>query len=150
MTWAMIFKVIRKIHASGNSYRMNSLTQKPYETNKNHCGSTNTGRNDICHVDHDVTFSFKVMREGHANGDSWNEFPDLKSLRNNKKNHRGRTNTSRDNRSYVDHDVTFSSRSGVNACVKDTQSAIVRMYLSTWLPCETEVKSSLQFTHSDI
>ena len=64
--------------------RMNSLTHKPYET-KNHCGSTNTGRNDICHVDHDVTFSLKFKGDGQANGDSWNEFPDLKSLRNNKK-----------------------------------------------------------------
>ena len=35
--------------------------------------------------DHDVTFSFKVKREGHANSDSWNEFPDLQFLRNNKK-----------------------------------------------------------------
>ena len=25
------------------------------------------------------------MHEGHANGDSWKEFPDLKSLRNNAK-----------------------------------------------------------------
>ena len=36
-------------------------------------------------VDHDVNFSFKVTREGYANGDSWNEFHDLKSLRDNKK-----------------------------------------------------------------
>ena len=64
--------------------RMNSLTQKPYKTKKL-CGSTNTGRNGICHVYHDMTFSSKVKREGHANGDSWNEFPDLKSSRNNKK-----------------------------------------------------------------
>ena len=61
-----------------------TLTPKTLRNKKNHCGSTNTGRNDICHVDHDVTFTFKVKREGHANGDSWNEFPDLKSLRNNK------------------------------------------------------------------
>ena len=64
---------------------MNSLTKKTLQNKKNICGSTNTGRNDICHVDHDVTFSFKVKRKGHANGDSWNEFPDLKSLRNNTK-----------------------------------------------------------------
>ena len=62
----------------------------------------------ICHVDHNVTFSFKVKREGHASGDSWNEFSDLKSLQNNNKNHRGRTNTSRDNKGHVDHDVIFS------------------------------------------
>ena len=89
---------------------MNSLTQKPYKTKQNHCDSTNTGRNDICHVDHDVTFCFKVKRESYANGDSWNEFPDLKSLRNNKNNHRGRTNTSRDNKGQVDHDLTSSFR----------------------------------------
>ena len=65
--------------------KMNSLTQKPYETKQNRCGSTSTGRNDICHVDHDVTFSFKIKREGHANGDSWNEFPDLKSIQNKNK-----------------------------------------------------------------
>ena len=65
--------------------RINSLTQKSYKTKENLCSSTNTARNDICHVDHDVTFSFKVMHEGHANGDSWNEFSDLKSLRNNTK-----------------------------------------------------------------
>ena len=64
---------------------MNSLTQKPYGTKKNQCGSTNTDRNDIYQVDHDVTFTFKVKREGHANGDSWNELPHLKSLRKNKK-----------------------------------------------------------------
>ena len=58
-------------------------------------------------LDHDKAFSFKVKREGHANGDSWNEFPDLKPLHNNK-NHRGRTNTNRDNKGHVDHDVTFS------------------------------------------
>ena len=54
-----------------------------------------------------MTFSFKVTREGHENSDSWNEFRDLKTLRNNK-NHRGRTNTSRDNKSLVDHDMSFS------------------------------------------
>ena len=58
------------------------------------------------HVEHDGTFSFKVKHGGHANGDSWNEFPDLKSLRNNQTI--GRTNTSRDNKDHVDHDVTFS------------------------------------------
>ena len=88
--------------------RMNSLIQKPYETKTNHCGSTNTGRNDIRHLDHDVTFSFKVKHGGHANGDSWNEYPDLKSLRKQQNNHRGRTNTSRDNKDHVHHDVTFS------------------------------------------
>ena len=66
--------------------RMNSLNQKPYETKKNnHLGRTNTSRNNKSHVDRDVTFSFKVTRDGHANGDSWNEFRDLKTSRNNKK-----------------------------------------------------------------
>ena len=68
--------------------RMNFLTQKPLRNKKNHRDSSNTDRNDICHVDHDVTFSFKVKREGHANGNSWKDFPDLKSLRNNKQSSR--------------------------------------------------------------
>ena len=64
--------------------RMNSLNQKPYETKKNnHLGRTNTSRNNKSHVDRYVTFSFKVKRDGHANGDSWNEFRDLKTSRNN-------------------------------------------------------------------
>ena len=61
--------------------RMNALIQKPYETKKIIAVAQIPGRNDICHVDHDVAFSFKVKHGGHANGDSWN---DLKSLRNNK------------------------------------------------------------------
>ena len=65
--------------------RMNSSTHKPYETKKNHRSKTNTSRNDISHVDHDVTFSFNVKHEGYANEDSWNELRDLKTLRNNKK-----------------------------------------------------------------
>ena len=36
-------------------------------------------------VDHNVTFSFKVTREGHAFGNSWNDFFDLKNLGNKKK-----------------------------------------------------------------
>ena len=55
-----------------------------------------------------MTFSFKVTREGHANGNSWNEFRDLKTLRNKTKIQCGRTNTSRDNKRHVDHDVTSS------------------------------------------
>ena len=59
---------------------MNALNQKPYEEINNHLGRTNTSRNNKSHVyrDRDVTFSFKVTRDGHANGDSWNEFRDLK------------------------------------------------------------------------
>ena len=63
--------------------RMNFLNQKPYETKKNHLGRTNTSRNNKSHVNRDVTFNFKVTRDGHANGDSWNEFRDLKTSRNN-------------------------------------------------------------------
>ena len=55
-----------------------------------------------------MTFSFKVTREDHANGNSWNEFRDLKTLRKQKKIQWGRTNTNRDNKSQVDHDVTSS------------------------------------------
>ena len=64
--------------------RMNALNQNPYGAKNNHLGRTNTSRNNKSHVyrDRDVTFSFKVMRDGHANGDSWNEFRDLKALRN--------------------------------------------------------------------
>ena len=67
-----------------------------------------TSRDKKSHVDHDVTFSFKVTREGHVIGNSWNDFLDLKNLGNNKKIQCGRTNTSRDNKSHVDHDLTSS------------------------------------------
>ena len=50
--------------------RINSLHQKPYEQKNNHLGWRNTSRNNKSHVDCDVTFSFKVTRDGHANGDS--------------------------------------------------------------------------------
>ena len=81
MTCPSVFKVKRKNHAIGNSnVRMNSLNQKPYETkNNNHLGRTNASRNNKNHVDRDVTLSFKVTRDDHANGDSWNEFRDLKT-----------------------------------------------------------------------
>ena len=36
-------------------------------------------------VDHNVTFSFKVTRKGHAYGSSWNDFFDLKNIGNKKK-----------------------------------------------------------------
>ena len=39
-----------------------------------HRGRANTSRNNKSHVDHDVTFSFKVTRESHAIGNSWNDF----------------------------------------------------------------------------
>ena len=87
---------------------MNFLIQKPYENKKHHCGSTNTGRNDICHVDHDATFSFKVKHGGHANGDSWIEFPDIKSLRNNKTIIAVGQIQAEITKIPVDHDVTFS------------------------------------------
>ena len=64
--------------------RMNSLNQKPYQTKKNnHLGRTNTSRNNKSHVNRDVTFNFKVTRDGHVNGNNWNEFRDLKTSRNN-------------------------------------------------------------------
>ena len=54
----------------------------------------NTSRNNKSHVDHDVTFSFKIRREGHAIGNSWNDFSDLKNL-GNKKDHFYSTTTTR-------------------------------------------------------
>ena len=39
----------------------------------------------LSHDDHDVTFNFKVKHEGHINNDRWNEFRDLKAIRNNNK-----------------------------------------------------------------
>ena len=41
-------------------------------------------------------------------------------------------------------------RSVSRSRVKITQTAIVRMHLLTWIMCEKWVKSSLQFTYSDI
>ena len=32
-----------------------------------------------------MTYSFKVTRKGHVIGNSWNDFPDLKNIRNKKK-----------------------------------------------------------------
>ena len=63
---------------------MNSLTQKPDETKKV-IAVGQIQAEMICHADHDVTSSFKVKRESHTNCDSRNEFPDLKTLRNNNK-----------------------------------------------------------------
>ena len=53
---------------------LNSLTRKPNKTKTNLRGGTHTSRNNISYVNHDVISSFKVKREGNANGDSWNEF----------------------------------------------------------------------------
>ena len=64
---------------------MNFLTGKSYETKKIQRSRTNTSKNNKSHVDHDVTFSFKVTREGHAIDNSLNEFRDLITLRNKKK-----------------------------------------------------------------
>ena len=44
----------------------------------------NISRDEKVHVDHNVTFSFKVTREGHAIGNSWIDFFDLKNLGNKK------------------------------------------------------------------
>ena len=91
--------------------RMNSLNQKPYETKKNnHLGKTNTSRNNKSHVDRDVTFSFKVTRDSHANGDSWNEFRDLKTSRNNIKIIAVEYIQAEIKKSHVDHNVTFGSK----------------------------------------
>ena len=65
--------------------RMNSMSRKLYETQKYQISKTNTSRNNMSHIDHDATFSFKVKHDSHTNGDSWNEFRDLKTLRNNNK-----------------------------------------------------------------
>ena len=145
MTWLWVSRSYVRVTRVA-IVRMNSLTQKPYWTNKNHCGSTNTGRNDICHVDHDVMMWHSVS----VNRDSWNEFPDLKSLRNNKKIIAVWQNTSRDNKGHVTIRWPSVPGSRVNACVMVSLSAIVRMFFSTWIPCETEVKSLLQFFYSDI
>ena len=67
---------------------------------------TNTSRNNKIHVDRDVTFSFKVTRNGHANGDS--EFWDLKSSRNNIKIIAVGYIKAEIKKSQVDHNVTFS------------------------------------------
>ena len=62
--------------------RMNALNQNPYEAKT--IISVGQIQAEITKVTYTVTvtFSFKVMRDGHANGDSWNEFRDLKALRN--------------------------------------------------------------------
>ena len=90
----------------------------------NHLGRTNTSRNNKSHIDRNVTFSFKVTHDGHANGDSWNEFRDLKTSRNNIK----RTNTNRDEKNHVDH-ITWPSVP--RSRVKVTQLAIVGMTFLT-------------------
>ena len=41
-------------------------------------------RYNISHVDHDVTFSFNVLRESHAIDNSWNDFLDLNNVGNKK------------------------------------------------------------------
>ena len=69
---------------------MNFLNQKPYEAINNHLGRTNASRNSKSHV----TFSFKVTRESHAIGNSWNDFFDLKNLGNKKVHHSSTTTTS--------------------------------------------------------
>ena len=46
------------------------------------------------HVDHDLTFGFKVTRKIHAIGNSWNDFRDLNNIRN-KKVDRSSTTTTR-------------------------------------------------------
>ena len=53
-----------------------------------------------------MTFSFKVTRDGHANCDSWNEFRDLKTSRNNIKIIAVRYIQAEIKK--VDHNVTFS------------------------------------------
>ena len=45
---------------------------------KNHRCGTHTSQKNKRHVDHDVTFSFKVKCECQAKDDSWNEFRELK------------------------------------------------------------------------
>ena len=53
----------------------------------------NTSRDEKDHEDHNVTFSFKVTREGHEIGNSWNDLFDLKHLGNQKVHHSSITTT---------------------------------------------------------
>ena len=56
----------------------------------------NTSEDEKSHVDHNVTSSFKVTREGHAIGNSWNDFLWPKKPRKQKKNvHHSSTTTTR-------------------------------------------------------
>ena len=62
----------------------------------------------LSHVDHDGTLRFKVTRNGHANGNSKNEFLDLKSDKTKKYCGRTHIQVPRNNKCHVDHDVTMS------------------------------------------
>ena len=84
---------------------MNSLMWKHDESEKDYCGRTNTSKNKKkSRIDHGVIFSFKVTRESHVNGDSWNDFPDLNYLET-KKDHRSSTTIHRIINTALKHDA---------------------------------------------
>ena len=79
------FKVTRDGHANCDSWN----EFRDLKTSRNNIKIIAVGyiqaEIEKSQVDHNVTFSFKVTREGHANGNSWNDFFDLKNLGNKKK-----------------------------------------------------------------